>query len=617
MLVLRSQIKAALNVLDQCCYIAVDTETTGLRPWQQHRPFSIIMHGGTAESYYFNLQYYPAKDHSASVEQMLGEEEKALLAAFLADPKRRWYMHNAKFDMAMLHQIGMPVGGEVRCSVALGRVLRGDLMSYSLDALAKRWLGAEKSDAVKDYCKKHKLFIEVEDTKHPGKRRKDYCFHAVPLDVIVPYAELDAKLTWELGEFLRAQFEKLDANAALPDRPERIPAIAPVVANEVALTRTLFDMERLGTRLDMPYTRAALADALQDASNASDDFKAISGLPMSDADRTLERAFEACGLVRPAGAIGWDKAVLTSVDHDLTRAALRWRKATKKASTFYANFLHFADDAGYIHTNYHQGGAKTGRMSSSDPNLQNLSKEELKDEETADDRFLVRRCFIPPTPEHCLFAPDYDQMEYRLMLEYAKEESVIEQVLSGVDVHQATASVMGVTRKEAKTINFMLLYGGGVEKLSKALGCSLEEAKAKRAQYFAKLPGIKRFIETVKARARTRGFIMNWMGRRYILADRDKDFVMPNYLIQGGCAEIAKRAQNECAGFLSRETEKSWMSLQIHDELVFALHKDDLHLAKPICDIMGNVYPSRRLPITCSPKYSWRSLQDMTDGLPS
>lgn len=619
MLVLRSQIKEALERLSTFSHIALDTETTGLRPWQMHRPFSCVMAGSDRpeDTFYFNFQYYPMANAGESREAMLGDDERALLRKFLAsDPARVWYMHNAKFDMAMLYQVGLPVIGDIRCSWALGRVLRGDLMSYSLDALSKRWLGAEKSDAVKRYCLENKLYVMVDDPKKPGKKKKDLCYHLVPLDVIVPYAELDAVLTWRLGEFLRDAFAKIDASGSDPARSVTMPPVSGVVNNEISLTRRLFDMERRGVRLDSRYTAAALLDANEQAAKCSDDFKALCGFPMNDLDGTLANAFAACGLSRPAGAVGWDKSVLKAVDHPLTKAALGWRSATKKASTFYANFLFYADENSVIHTNYHQAGAKTGRMSSSDPNMQNLCKDELAEEE-GEEKFFVRRCFVPATPEHAFFAPDYDQMEYRLMLEYAREMSVIEQVLAGIDVHQATATFLGITRKEAKTINFMLLYGGGVAKLAKALGCSESEARSKREFYFARLPGIQRFIHRVKDVARTRGYIVNWAGRRYQLTDPAYDYVMPNYLIQGGCSEIAKRAQVACAEFLEANTTKSWLTLQIHDELVLDLHRDDFHLAPAINDIIGKVYPSKLLPITASPKFSHRSLHDMVDGFPS
>jgi DNA polymerase I len=615
MLVTRSEFSRVIARLEESCeeWWAFDTETTGLRPWQSSRPFSLIV-ARADEVYYFNFQRYATKGRTVEEmnEETLGQPHKEALARVFGDKRRRWYAHNAKFDMAMLYQIGIEVLGQVFCTMAQGRVLRGDLFSYSLDALVKRWLpGRAKSDAVKEYILANKLYAIIDDPKKPGKKTKNLFYHLCPLAVMQPYAETDGTITWELGEFIRRGLDEIDAK-----KPPELPSIWPVSHNEVAVTSAIFHMERVGIRLDIPYARAAMEHDAMLAAEASKRFTELTGLPFSDSGLTFSQAFKQLGIERPSGAVGWDKEVLQRVDHEVARAILIWRKANKKATTYYKNFLDFADENGFVHPNFHQGGTKTGRLSCSDPNLQNLSKEASAEDEEADERYYVRRCFVPRGEDYCLFAPDYDQMEYRFLMDMAGEDSVIDEVLAGLDIHEATGKQMGVPRSKGKTLNFQIIYGGGNQKLADALGITLEQAKALRRQYYAKLRKVENLTKRIMYVAETRGYVCNWLGRRYLLFDRDKSYIMPNRIVQGGCAEICKRAMVQCVGFLEGNRCKSVMPLQVHDELIFDVHRSELDICPELVRIMSTAFQSRRLPITCSPAYSWRSLQDKQEGYP-
>jgi DNA polymerase-1 len=223
--------------------------------------------------------------------------------------------------------------------------------------------------------------------------------------------------------------------------------------------------------------------------------------------------------------------------------------------------------------------------------------------------YLIRRSFIPRL-EYFFVMMDYDQFEYRMMVNYARETSLIEKIQSGIDVHTATAELMGVSRKEAKTINFMLLYGGGVQKLAEALNVPLTRAKFLKEKYFATLPKVQILISQIQNAVCSRGYLENWFGRRYTLP-RELAYKGPNYLIQGGCADWVKIAICNIHRFL--KPYKSRILLQIHDELLFEIHEEEKFIIPKLKYLMENVShipPHDKLRYTVGIEYSYASWQD-------
>jgi DNA polymerase-1 len=590
-------------------WYALDTETTGLAPYKGDRIFSIIIARGE-EAYYFNFN--PYKDSPLDT-WLLPMHRTALALKLFCLPTHSWYIHNAKFDMHHLAVLQCEIVGQIFCTYAMGRILNNDLTHYSLDHLSERWLGEKKSDLVKAYCDEHKLYDEYMKGK---VKRRNYKFWLVPLDVIQEYAEKDGVLAYKLGEFLRAKVLWLDAEKRKPSQPP----LGQVMDNEMAVTRVLFKMEQIGVQLDKAYAEKALAAENTNTAEAKEAFKQLTDMDLDDSPSTISKALGTVGVTLPrnkAGRALTNKKVLAAIKHPVVDAITTYRQSHKRAVTYYANFLAMCDENGIIHPDFHQGGTKTGRLSCRDPNLQNLGRPDEDNLAETEDVFEVRRCFVP-RPDFVFFAPDYDQIEYRLMLEYAREQSIIDLVLGGMDVHTATAQTLGVSRFQAKTINFMLIYGGGVEKLAGMLKCSWDEAKAKRADYFKKLPKIGAFIERVRAKASDELTLFNWYGRRYTFAHADMTYTTaPNWLIQGGCADILKLAMIRCDAHLTKKRARSRMVLNVHDEIVFELHKNELELAPELANIMATTYPHQLLPLTVGPAYSWRSLADKEDGFPS
>lgn len=195
------------------------------------------------------------------------------------------------------------------------------------------------------------------------------------------------------------------------------------------------------------------------------------------------------------------------------------------------------------------------------------------------------------------------------MLDYAGEMEVIRQVISGVDLHQACANMMGVDRRSAKTINFALLYGAGIEKLAAQLGVSSERAQELKFLYFRTLPEVRNLVRAIIDKAKYKGQVVNWLGRRYHFPNRDFAYKAPNYLIQGGSADIMRIGMLNVANLF--EGTRSKIIAVIHDELVALVHKSELHLVEGIREGMIKAYKPRYLPMDANLYYSTKSLYDL------
>jgi len=592
---------------------AVDTETTGLRAYNDDHLFSIILadREGCA---YFNFQQYDGLSDSYVL-----PDTKALAPIF-ADNGSLWFAHNAKFDMAMLRLAGIEILAPIHCTLAMGRLVYNAHLSYDLNSLVKE-IGLEKSSAVDEYINEHKLYEQI---KLPGKEKrvKIKFFDRVPFSIISKYGLTDGTVTRALG---LSQIERL--NEIADSTPKNRRNILDVYRNEMALTKVLFEMEWAGFPIDAEYTERAAEHEEKIRDEATAEFSDLVGRPYRNSPKALAEAFDAIGEPYPRNpptismiahakkkgelAIGnpcFNKKALATMKTPAARIIKTIRAADKKAGTYYRSFLYFADKHDRIHANIRQSGTEHGRMSCADPNLQNLNKE--KD---ISKKFLVRRSFIPPSG-YFLAMIDYDQMEYRLMMDYAGELAVIQKVLGGLDLHTATAEMMDTDRDRAKTLNFLLLYGGGATKLAGAVGCTIDQAYELKRRYFSSLPNVERFIRQVIRTASQRGFIFNWMGRRCHFPNPEFAYAAPNHLIAGGCADIVKAAMLEESKYLAGR--KSYMLMQVHDELVFAIHESEANILPDLQNIMETVYPHKYLPLTAGISHSFTSWADKIDGPP-
>jgi DNA polymerase-1 len=611
MIVSRTNFIEVVDRLSRTGEYGLDTETTGLS--RQDRLFSVIL-ADEAQGYYFNFNQ--GADHLGNVAPLshtLPREWIAKLQHIFSNPESLFYIHNAKFDLGMLAREGIEIRGRVHCTEAMARVLKNNLMTYKLAHCAAR-IGLKKDPAVDDYVKKHKLYTKI---RVPGKSKLFELkhFEKVPFQIMTAYAENDARLHLALGKHQVAEFEKIDATA-----PTTAPKIAPLVANERRLTKVCFRMEETGIRINRSYAQGALSYTQQVATSAMKSFEELTGMPYENSATALRDVFNKFGVKLPLTATGkpCTKAeVLESLDNPISKKILEIRTAEKLASTYYSSFLHFADQNDLIHAGIRQGGTETSRFSYGDPNLQNLPKED--EPEDQDKPFLVRRCFVPLSDDFLFVPIDFKQQEFRMMLDYAGEKAMIDAIMGGMDVHDATAKLIGITRKQAKTINFGLLYGMGADKLARSLGVTLNESYDLRNRYFSKLPKVRHFIRTVINTGEGRGYIWNWFGFRNHLFAPEFAYVLPNHLIQGGCAQVLRRALVEVDEYIQTNGLRSRMLVQVHDEILFQVHKSELHHIPEFQKIMEGIYkPRNGLRLDCSVEHSTKSYAkwDQVKGLP-
>jgi DNA polymerase I-like protein with 3'-5' exonuclease and polymerase domains len=579
-------------------HLGLDTETTGLGA--DDRIFSLII-AVENESFYFNFQEYG--DGSCPANCVLKRSDVySRLGGVFRDPRRIWYIQNAKFDLRMLAADGVGLEGTIHCTYAVERILKNNLFgadAYRLSGLAKR-RGWEKDEAVDQFIKKHKLITKV---KMPGKKKEyeRYHFDRVPFTIVAPYGEKDGHLHRSIGLAQISEFNALNEDS-------RYPSMRNVLTNEIRLTKTCYRMEHRGIKIDKPLTAKALEYELSQIHKAEKEFISLTGESFIDSNKPLALVFDKLGCAYPKtdkGNPSFAADVLESMKNPVADIVNKIRYHDKRAGTYYSSFLFFADRSDIIHPDTRQAGTETGRFSYRDPNLQNLSKEDEAEDQTIP--FHIRECFVP-RQNHFFYSIDYQQMEYRMMLDYAGEHRIIKQVLEGADIHQAIADQVGILRKHAKTLNFAILYGAGLEKIAHMLGITVREARELRLTYFGGLPRVERFIYDVRKAGEARGFVFNWYGRRCNIAQRDWAYVLPNHLIQGGCADVVKVAMNRIDDMLIDKKSPTHMLLQVHDELLIEPPFGDERIIEAVRDIMENVYEAKNgMRLTTSIEHSLKS----------
>lgn len=568
-LVTKGNYHRVMETLGQRELLACDTETTGLE--YHDKLFAIILADDT-EEYYFDRRE-------------LGESmfDTRGLGYILWDT--HLIFQNAKFDMAMLEKDGL-LTNRVSDIAVLARLVRNDHLSYTLAEQAKRY-GKAKSGIVDQYIKEHKLYAKR--TTYLGEEYKSPMFDKVPIEIMQQYACHDARLTYDLYKIYMKE---------LPGES------AELWETEQQLTPILYNMEKRGVLVDVQKTLKAREYEMGLVLEAKERFRSMSGYNYDENNRkTLIEVFTKAGEqfeYTEKGNPKVDKDALDKFRSPIAAVVREIRYYEKRVSTYYDSFLNYSDNRGVLHARINQGGTTTGRFSYADPNLQNIPKEDTKADLSKP--HLVRECLVP-RKGYYFVSIDYSQQEYRMMLDYANEKKMIEQVMNGVDLHDATADLLGVTRKFAKTVNFAALYGAGSDKLAGMLGLSVSEARRLLDRYFMGLPMVENFIDRVRQTARGRGYIKNWAGRR-LHCQPGFDYAMPNHLIQGGCSDVVRKAMVAL--------KDAPLIMQIHDQLVFEVPlyttKQEIMVWK---DIMESVYESKNgMKLTADVSISMKSFAE-------
>jgi DNA polymerase-1 len=533
--------------------VAVDTETDGLDPMRVRLVgFSLATAPGRA--------CYVPLHHEGAATQIEATAALAALAPLLIDPTVLKVFHNAKFDLTVLARAGAPVAHPIDDTMVISYAMEAGAHGHGMDELSTLHLGHTP--------------ISYDEVTGTGKAR--VTFAEVPLDRATAYAAEDADVTLRLWRALRPRLRTTRA-LALYEQVER------------RLIAVLRDMEVAGITVDADDLRAMSKDFEARMAVIERDIHRLAGesFNVASAKQLGEVLFDRMGLAggkrMKTGAWGTDASVLQSLaeqGHELPARVLDWRQLAKLKST-YADALieQINPETGRVHTCFAMAVASTGRLSSTDPNLQNIP---IRTEEGS----RIRRAFVA-APGHLLVSADYSQIELRLLADVADIPALRESFARGEDIHARTAAeVFGVpmagmdpmTRRRAKAINFGIIYGISAFGLARQLQIEPAEARAYIDAYFARYPGIRAYMERTKEEARIAGYVLTPFGRRcWIPGIADKNPARRGYAerqainapLQGGAADIIKRAMVRLPAALRAAGLGSRMLLQVHDELLF------------------------------------------------
>ena len=533
--------------------IAIDTETTGL----DYMDADLV---GVSLSYEPGKAFYiPFGHEKQDIPQLKEKVVINKLKPFLEKAKDKIIGQNIKFDRNILARYGIKIDSIKNDTMMMSYVLDASATRHNLDALSSYYL---------DY--KTSTFEEV-----AGKGVKQVTFDKVPLDLATDYAAEDADITLRLYETLEP---KLNAIKPLQKLIEEI---------EIPLIEVLSDMEQNGTQLNSKILASQSKDLESRIKKLEKLAYEIAGeeFNLGSTKQLREIFFEKLNyrIIKktPGGQPSTDEKVLQELaeEYELPKVLLEHRTLSKLKSTYTDKLPgQISSNTGKVHTSFHQAVTTTGRLSSSDPNLQNIPIR------TEDGR-RIRQAF-EATKGNKIISADYSQIELRVMAHLSKDEGLLEAFNQGEDIHAKTASeVFDVSleevtpdlRRNAKAINFGLIYGISAFGLGKQLGINRNLAAEYMGMYFEKYPGVKAYMESTKDFARDSGYIETLFGRRLYLRDinasnairrQASERVAINAPVQGSAADIMKIAMINAHSALKKSKLKAKLTLQVHDELI-------------------------------------------------
>ena len=575
--------KSWLKKLKQSKLFAFDTETTSLNYMQaQIVGVSFSVEAGKAA-------YVPLKHQDLEGGDQLDRDfVLGKLQPLLEDPKQAKVGQNLKYDMSVLANHGIQLRGIEFDTMLESYVLDSTATRHDMDSLALKYLT-------------HKT-IHYEDVA--GKGAKQVSFDQVPIAIAGPYAAEDADITLRLHQTLWPELEKVSSLASV-FRDIEMPLVP--VLSHIERNGVLVDAKMLAKQSDELAKR--MEEIKQEAySVAGEEFN------LASPKQIQVILFEKLGLpVRkktPKGAPSTAEEVLVelALDFPLPKLILEHRGMSKLKSTYTDKLPDRIDpDTGRVHTSYHQAVASTGRLSSSDPNLQNIP---IRSEEGR----RIRQAFIAPK-DHAILAADYSQIELRIMAHLSSDAGLLKAFAAGEDIHRATAAeVFGVSveqvsndqRRSAKAINFGLIYGMSAFGLGRQLGIPRGEAQEYVDLYFQRYPGVKDFMDNTRESAREKGYVETVFGRRLYLPEINHSNGMRrqyaertaiNAPMQGTAADIIKLAMIEVDRWIEKSGLDITLIMQVHDELVFEVHKDQIDEVKPEIDRLMTQVAKLQVPL--------------------
>ena len=540
---------------------ALDTETTSLN-YMQAELVGLSFAVAEGEAAYLPL----AHDYIDAPEQLDRETVLAQLKPLLEDEAAKKVGQNLKYDASVLANYDIELAGIAFDTMLESYVYNSIATKHNMDALAQKYLGHT--------C------ISFEEIA--GKGKKQLTFNQIELEQAAPYAAEDADVTLRLHNVLWAKLEK---------EPELVALFNDI---ELPLVSILSSVERQGVLIDKSKLDAQSIELAARMQEIEEKAFELVGQPfnLSSPKQLQEILFEKMQLPvikkTPKGAPSTAEEVLQelALDYPLPKLILENRSLSKLKSTYTDKLPTLIEDkTGRVHTSYHQAVTATGRLSSSDPNLQNIPVR-------AGEGRRIRQAFVPEAG-YKYVAVDYSQIELRIMAHLSQDEGLLKAFSEGKDIHQATAAevfsveldeVTSDQRRSAKAINFGLIYGMSAFGLGRQLNIPQKEAKVYMARYFERYPGVLTYMDDTRKAAKDKGYVETLSGRRLYLPEinaRNKMRQMAaeraaiNAPMQGTASDIIKKAMINVAAWIKTvEHDSIRMLMQVHDELVFEIQAD-------------------------------------------
>ena len=556
----QSELKTWLKKIDKAPLVAVDTETTSLN-YMHAEIVGISLAVTTGEATYIPVGH----DYPGAPDQLPRDEVLAALKGFLEDPTKKKVGHHLKYDAHIFARYDIELRGMQFDSMLESYVLNSVATRHDMDSVARKYLNINT--------------IHYEDVA--GKGAKQLTFNQIDLQQASPYAAEDADITLQLHQHLWQQLEK---TVPLKKLYEEI---------EQPLVSILLDMEETGVLIDRDMLKKQSGELARTMLELEEQAHKLAGGPFNlGSPKQLQQIlFEDLGLpiVRktPKGQPSTAEDVLQELadEYELPQVILEYRSVSKLKSTYTDKLPEqISPDTGRVHTSYHQAVAATGRLSSTDPNLQNIPIRTARGRR-------IRQAFIAP-PDTVLLAADYSQIELRIMAHLSGDKGLLAAFAAERDIHQATAAeVFGLDpedvsadqRRSAKAINFGLMYGMSAFGLAKQLGTTRGEAQEYVDLYFERYPDVKAYMDGIRAQAHDSGFVETVFGRRLYLPEiNDRNAQRRQYAersainapMQGTAADIIKKAMISVHQWIKDSGAHARMIMQVHDELVFEVSKD-------------------------------------------
>ncbi|WP_440454520.1 DNA polymerase I [Psychrobacter sp. ASPA161_9] len=572
-----------VKLLESAPHFVIDTETTSVY-WRQAELVGLSFAVKAHEAYYVPLTHSLEGDE-LTAKQLDRDTVLAKLKPILENPKIGKIGQHLKYDAHILSHYDIDLVGAIHASpnnwamdtMLASYVINAAITRHGMDDLARHYLQTQT--------------ISFEDVA--GKGAKQVTFDQVAIDIASDYACEDADITYQLFDLFSKTLADDENNAKLLHELE-IPTaeiLCHMEANGILIKRSF--LNELSKRFDEEII--ALEKRAYEV--AGEEFNL--GSPKQLGEMLFEKLGVIGGKKTKSGQYSTGEAVLSKIDHPLVEIVLEYRGLSKLKSTYTDALDNVADsETDRVHTSYHQALTSTGRLSSTDPNLQNIPIR------TATGR-LIRQAFIAPEGR-VILAADYSQIELRLMAHFSGDKNLTHAFNEGLDIHAATAAevlgkdVADVTpteRRNAKAINFGLLYGMSAFGLAKQLQMSRGEAQDYIDMYFERYPGVKDYMINTRASAHDKGYVETILGRKLYTPDithsnrmvkQGAERAAINAPLQGSAADLIKLAMIAVDKVLPKEQAK--MLLQVHDELVFEVDTDKVdEISQLITDAMQDV----------------------------